>query len=107
MADEDNYRSQFDRFAQDEYLKILLRTDPDAVIPMLFLDLMNQVNLIQGQAGLTLTELAQSAESGQPVDREFTENVTLKILNGAVDMSNVLKALMEYYEITHRSTDDE
>lgn len=105
MKHDDDYRNQFDRFAQDRYLKLLLKTDPDSIIPTLFLDLMNCVNMIQGQGGLILAETENTVENQQPMDAELVEEITVRVMGQAVDMSNILKALMEYYEITHNNAD--
>ncbi|MFZ4813503.1 MAG: hypothetical protein ACOYL5_03125 [Phototrophicaceae bacterium] len=103
MAGEDDYRNQFDRFAQDRYLKILLNTDEDSIIPTLFLDVMNRVNMLEGQAGLVLAEVEHAHEENTPVEEEFMAQRAIKILGGAVDISNILKALMEYYEIRQKN----
>lgn len=103
--DGKDYRSQFDRFAQDAYLKMLLETQPDAIVPTLFIDLMNRVNLIEGQAGILLAEIEHASEKEQPIDPKVGEAIAVKILGGSVDMSNILKALMEHYQITHQNDD--
>lgn len=105
MTEDADYRQQFDRFAQDDYLKTLLRAKSDDVIPMLFIDLMSCVNMIEGKAGLVLTEVKRAETEGESVENAVVANNTVKVLEGAVDMSNILKALMEYYQITHQ--DDE
>ncbi|MEL6151765.1 MAG: hypothetical protein AAFR56_19205, partial [Chloroflexota bacterium] len=75
---------------------------PDAVIPTLFFDLMNRVNMIQGKAGLILAEIERSEIEADALDRAVTENNTVKVMEGAVDMANILKALMEYYDLTQK-----
>lgn len=105
MTEDADYRKQFDRFAQDDYLKMLLRTQSDSVIPMLFIDLMSCVNMIEGKAGLMLTEIERAETDSEPIESTVINNNTVKVMEGAVDMANILKALMEYYQITHK--DDE
>ncbi len=100
MTNDGTHRDQFDRFAQDAYLQMLLQTDPDAVIPTLFLDLMNRVNMLEGQVSLILAEL-ERADEGE-TNLNHLENISVRTLGGTVDMANILKALMEYYEIQHR-----
>jgi hypothetical protein len=106
MADSKSHREQFDRFAQDAYLQELLQSDPDAVIPTLFLDLMNRVNMMQGQTGLILAEVEQADESGHPPNLAHITASSVHLMEGAVDMSNILKALMEYYELTYKAQGD-
>jgi hypothetical protein len=98
-----SYRDQFDRFAQDHYLQTLLKTDEKAIIPTLFIDLMTCVNKIQGRAGLIL---AEAERDGQPAEGDVTVANTVEVMEGAVDMSNILKALMEYYELTYGDDND-
>lgn len=100
MSDAKDYRDKFDRFAQDAYLKMLLETQSERIVPTLFIDLMNRVNQIEGQAGLLLAELEKATETGEPVDVQTGESISVKILGVSVDMSNILKALMEHYEMT-------
>ncbi|MEO0562412.1 MAG: hypothetical protein AAF125_09870 [Chloroflexota bacterium] len=106
MADRKPHHDQFDRFAQDAYLKTLLDTAPEAVIPTLFLDLMNRVNKIEGHTGLILAELERASNQNTPVDHSHVNESSVNILGGAVDMSNILKALMEYYEMTQPHDDE-
>lgn len=105
MTNDGKHRDQFDRFAQDAYLRMLLETDPDAIIPTLFLDLMNRVNMVEGQVSLLLAEL-ERAEDGA-ANLNHIENISIRTMGGAVDMANILKALMEYYEMSHRPTPDD
>ncbi len=98
-----SYRDQFDRFAQDHYLKMLLQTDEKAIIPTLFLDLMTCVNKVQGRAGLIL---AEAEREGEPRAGDVTVTNAIEVMEGAVDMSNILKALMEYYELTYGDDND-
>ena len=106
MTNDGTHRDQFDRFAQDAYLQMLLKADPDTIIPTLFLDMMNRVNMLEGQISLILTELERAADNEVNIDH--LEDITVEALGGTVDMSNILKALMEYNEIKNppRSKDD-
>jgi hypothetical protein len=104
MTKDTSYRDQFDRFAQDSYLKMLLKTAPDDIIPTLFMDLMNRVNMVEGKAGLILVEV-ERAQLG--MDSDVIQANTVKVLEGAVDMSNILKALMEYHEMVHQDKQDD
>lgn len=105
MTEEADYRDKFDRFAQHDYLQMLLKTPDDQIIPTLFLDLMDQVNAIQGKAGLILSEVERAENEGDQIESILANNNTVRILENAIDMSNVLKALMEYYELTQKSND--
>jgi hypothetical protein len=100
MTNDGSHRDQFDRFAQDAYLKILLDTDPDAITPTLFLDMMNRVNMLEGQVSLILTELDHSPDA--QVNLNHIEDISIELLGGTVDLSNILKAMMEHYELKHR-----
>jgi len=101
MADPNDHRQKFDRFAQDRYLQQLLKTDADEIIPSLFLDLMDRVNAIQGEAGLILAEAERAKLEQTPPRGSLVEINAIHVLERAVDATNILKALMEYYEITH------
>lgn len=104
MSNED-YRSRFDRFAQEDYLKMLLKAKSEEIIPILFLDLMTRVNYIQGQVGILLADVERSEESASPIDPQLTNQVSVEVMDGAVDMANILKALMEYYEVQYGDKD--
>jgi hypothetical protein len=105
MTNDGKHRDQFDRFAQDAYLRLLLKTDSDAIIPTLFLDLMNRVNMVEGQVSLLLAELERADDS--EANLNHLHDISLKTLGGAVDMANILKALMEYYELQHQHPPDD
>lgn len=106
MADHDDHRKQFDRFAQDRYLRRLLETDPDAVIETLFPDLMERVNTIQGEADLILAEVARARSEKAAVDGALVEQNTVKLLESVGDVANILKALMEYDELRQGGEDN-
>ena len=101
MADHNDHHKQFDRFAQDRYLRRLLATDPKAVIATLFPDLMERVNAIQGEADLILAEVSRAKAEKTAVDGELVKQNTVKLLESSRDVANILKALMEYDELTH------
>ncbi len=106
MADHNNHRKQFDRFAQDRYLRRLLKTNPDAVIKAVFPDLMERVNTIQGEADLILAEVTRARGEKTPVDGALVEQNTVELLESVGDMANILKALMEYDELTQGGEDN-
>ncbi len=105
MTEGADYRDKFDRFAQHDYLQMLLQTPSSEIIPTLFLDLMDQVNAIQGKAGIILAEVERSEMDDEPLESILVNNNAVRVLESAVDMANVLKAMMEYYELAYKDDD--
>jgi hypothetical protein len=100
LTDKRNYREQFDRFSQEAYLRLLLETDADEVVPTVFLDLMTRVNLIEGQVSIILSELEQSDDIDlRSKGGQLIAGSSKQVLENIVDAASILKALMEHYEL--------